>query len=45
MKPIYNTNRNNSCDSTLFSIERLLDIYLLGNVILPLIITYAFLAA
>ena len=45
MKPIYNTNRNNSFGTALFSIEGLLYIYLLGNVILPLIITYAFLVA
>ncbi len=45
MKPVCNINRNNSSDSTLFSIERLLDIYLIGYVILPLIITYALLVA
>ena len=45
MKPIYDVNKNNSLGTTLFSIENLLDIYLIGNVILPLIITYAFLVA
>tara|TARA_B100000614_G_scaffold233690_1_gene229171 strand:- start:255 stop:434 length:180 start_codon:yes stop_codon:yes gene_type:complete len=45
MKPIYDVNKNNYPGKTLFSIENLLDIYLIGSVILPLIITYAFLAA
>ena len=45
MKPIYDVNKNNYFGKTLFSIENLLDIYLIGNVILPLIITYAFLVA
>jgi len=45
MNPIYNVNRNNSFDTTLFSIEKSLCIYLIGNVALPLIITYAFLVA
>jgi len=45
MNPIYNVNRKNSFDTTLFSIEKSLCIYLVGNVALPLIITYAFLVA
>ncbi len=45
MKPIYNVNRKNAFDTTMFSIEKSLDIYLIGNIILPLIITYAFLVA
>ena len=45
MNPIYNVNRKNSSDTTLFSIEKSLCIYLIGNVALPLIITYAFLVA
>jgi len=45
MNLIYNLNRKNSFDTTLFSIEKSIGIYLIGNVILPLIITYAFLVA
>ena len=45
MKPIYDVNKKKSLGKTLFPIENLLFIYLIGNVILPLIITYAFLAA
>ena len=45
MKPIYDVNKNNSFETTMFFIEKSIDIYLIGNVILPLIITYAFLVA
>ena len=45
MNPIYNVNRKKSFDTMLFSIEKSLCIYLIGNVALPLIITYAFLVA
>ena len=45
MKPIYNVNKNNSFETRMFSIEQSPEICLIGNVILPLIITYAFLVA